>query len=268
VSPPGSRGPGPVLGTRTVGGAEASAAVLLAFVLVPLVGGPLQAAVPHLGLAATEVVCVLAPALAVVAFCGASPAGALGWRRLPVRALVGALLVALGAFYLAAAGVEGLQERLMPLPPELRAQMRGFIVPPSGPRPLVVDLVALALLPAVCEELLFRGLLLSALAPTSRGLALVATSLAFGAFHYSVYKFLPTAALGLILGLAALRAQSTLASVVVHGVNNAVVVLLVRAGRDDPPGAAEWWLPLSLLGAAAVAWLGLRLCDRKYAPGR
>jgi sodium transport system permease protein len=260
VRPAGSTRP------AAVGVPEAAAAGLAAFVLVPLVGGPLQAAMPHLGLAATEVVCVLCPALAVLLLTGAAPAEALGWRRLPPRALLGALLVALGGFYLAAAGVEGIQERLAPLPPALREQMRRFILPQSGPRPLAADLVALALLPALCEELLFRGLLLSSLLPTSRGLALLATSLAFGAFHYSVYKFLPTAALGLILGLVALRARSTRASVVVHALNNTLVVLLVRAGLDDPPGAVGPWLPLLLLGAAVLVWLGLRLCDPRYAP--
>src|SRR6185295_16223542 len=100
---------------------------------------------------------------------------------------------------------------------------------------LALDLTVLALVPAVCEEALFRGLLLRSLAQVWRGGALLITSLAFGAFHYSLYKFAPTALLGAMLGALALRSNALLPCVLAHTLNNVVVVLLVRAGLDDPP---------------------------------
>src|SRR5437870_3950123 len=83
--------------------------------------------------------------------------------------------------------------------------------------------VLLAFLPAICEETLFRGVMLRALLPAGRLPALLFTSLAFGAFHFSLYKLLPTATLGLLLGLLAVRSGSIIPSMLAHALNNTLV---------------------------------------------
>src|SRR6185295_2591256 len=118
------------------------------------------------------------------------------------RAIAGAVLAAAGGFYLVAGGLEALQERVAPLPPLLREELRQLLLPAGRLRPLAFDLLALAILPAICEELLFRGVMLRALLPVAGTVpALLYTSLAFGAFHFSPYKVLPTATLGFLLGV-------------------------------------------------------------------
>jgi membrane protease YdiL (CAAX protease family) len=88
------------------------------------------------------------------------------------------------------------------------------------------DLLALAIAPAVCEELLFRGALQSSIA--NRWLALVVPAVAFGAFHASPKKFLPAAALGLLLGAIRARAGSLWPAVAFHAANNTLVLVLAR----------------------------------------
>lgn len=232
-----------------------------AFLLLPFVGAKLQQSLGVWGVAATEMVCVLLPALVAVAWSRVSPKAALGLGLPPARVMLGAALAGAGAFYLVAGGVESLQERVAPMSNELRDQLRRFIVPAEGPRPLAVDLAVLALLPALCEEALFRGVLLRALAGVSGSAAVLITSLAFGAFHYSLYKFAPTALLGLVLGALALRSGSLWTSVIAHALNNSVVVVLVRSGHDDPPAPGGALAALPLLGAALALGLGLRLAS-------
>ena len=59
-------------------------------------------------------------------------------------------------------------------------------------RPLLVDLAAIALLPAICEEILFRGLLLrSSMRVMSTVSAVALNGLLFGAFHLSIYRLFP-----------------------------------------------------------------------------
>lgn len=230
-----------------------------AFVLLPLVGARLQGRFGMAGVALTELACVLLPALLAVAWSKASLRSALGLVLPSARQVAGALLVGLGGFYLVAGGVEAVQDRVAPMSNELREQLRRFIVPAEGPRPLVVDLTVLALLPALCEEALFRGVLLRSLASVSRGAAVLLTSLAFGAFHYSLYKFAPTALLGLMLGSLALRSGTLWLPILAHALNNTLVVLLVRAGHDDPPAPAGWVVALPLLLAGAALGIGLRI---------
>jgi membrane protease YdiL (CAAX protease family) len=121
--------------------------------------------------------------------------------------------------------------------------------------------VALALVPAACEEALFRGALLRALAPRFGGPAAVAlAALAFGCFHFSLYKLVPTTALALVLGALALASGSLWPAVLAHATNNALVVCLGRAGWLDPPGAGQ---PLPLAAAALGLVAGLALVRRR-----
>lgn len=245
------------------GPVESVIVLAVAFVLLPFVGAKLQLSLGVAGLAATELVCVLLPALVAVAWSGASPTSALGLRWPAPRVALGALLAGAGAFYLVAGGVEGLQERVAPMSNELRDQLRRFIVPDAGPRPLAVDVLVLAVLPALCEEALFRGVLLRALLGVSGGAAVLITSLAFGAFHFSLYKFAPTALLGLVLGALAVRSGSLWPPVIAHALNNTVVVLLVRAGQDDPPTPRGLWAAIPLCAAAAALGLGWLLASSR-----
>ncbi len=99
--------------------------------------------------------------------------------------------------------------------------------------PLPVKLFALALCPAICEELFFRGFLLrafrSAMNPAT---AVIATAALFGLFHVLVRdalmleRFPPTALLGLVLGWLAYRTGSLWPGVVLHVIHNTTVLLL------------------------------------------
>ena len=101
--------------------------------------------------------------------------------------------------------------------------------PDAFPRgPFAAEWLALALAPAFCEELLFRGALLSAI--RSRPLAILVAAVAFGAFHASPYKFAPAALLGLLLGVVRLRAGSLWAAVAFHAANNTLVLVLSQRG--------------------------------------
>jgi len=86
-----------------------------------------------------------------------------------------------------------------------------------------------------------------------------ATAALFGFYHASFYRVLPTAALGVLLGLARLRSGSIWPAVTIHAVNNALVVLLVRSGREEPP---EVTTPLGLAllaGSVAALIVGMLL---------
>lgn len=127
-----------------------------------------------------------------------------------------------------------------------------------------------ALTPAVCEEFLFRGLILRGLLRRfPPGLSILLVSLLFGIFHWNLDRLLPTATLGLLLGFAAWRSDSLWPPILLHGVNNGILVTLAISGQDQAFERLEGAGPVAALTGGGVAvLLGLYLLLRAPSPGR
>jgi ABC-2 type transport system permease protein/sodium transport system permease protein len=100
--------------------------------------------------------------------------------------------------------------------------------------PAAAILLAFAVVPAVCEELFFRGYLLAALRPRMNAWAAVGlSSLIFGVFHacvggvVQVEHVLGSTFLGLALGWVAWQSRSVLPGMLLHGLNNGIMLSIV-----------------------------------------
>ncbi|MDO4792654.1 MAG: ABC transporter permease subunit/CPBP intramembrane protease [Filifactor alocis] len=105
-------------------------------------------------------------------------------------------------------------------------------------RSLLSMILVVALAPAVCEEIFFRGYIFSAFRQKRRVfVAVIITSVFFGVFHMSLVKFFTTTILGISLNYALYRSDSIVTSSLMHFLNNttAVAALYVQRGK----GGAE-----------------------------
>jgi ABC-2 type transport system permease protein/sodium transport system permease protein len=100
--------------------------------------------------------------------------------------------------------------------------------------PLAFTLLTMALVPAFFEEWFFRGYLFPALhTKTTTATAIVVSALAFGLFHainpspLAPERVVSTTLVGLVLGWVRWRTGSVLPGMVLHGVNNALVLVPV-----------------------------------------
>jgi membrane protease YdiL (CAAX protease family) len=85
----------------------------------------------------------------------------------------------------------------------------------------------IAVLPAIGEEILFRGVIVTALAGTfSRRIAVVVSSMLFATIHLTPLSFIHLTALGLVLGMVRVRSRSVYPCMLLHGLYNGIVVLL------------------------------------------
>jgi len=111
---------------------------------------------------------------------------------------------------------------------------------------LGVALLVFALVPAITEEVAFRGYILSGLERTySRRTAIVLSALLFGFFHVLLSLFqqmFGATILGLVLGLMVVRTRSLWPGVVFHFVNNALGVLTLEAASHPTLATAAGWL--------------------------
>lgn len=120
-------------------------------------------------------------------------------------------------------------------------------------RPLWQSLVFFAIVPAFCEELLHRGLLLPTLvrllgAPGG----LLLSSLLFGLSHFNLARLLPTTLLGLLAAWLWLRTKSTLLCMVLHAAYNTSLLVAAHEGIEPAP---TWAFFALLITAAGAAWL-------------
>lgn len=181
----------------------------------------------------------------------------LGLRRAPTSGMVRALCAVPFAILLSSA-IGALQ----PAPPTSDPGGIEAIVADLRSYGVLIELLCLALIPGICEELLCRGTLLKGL---SRGTGIVGgvalSSFLFACLHLSPYRFLPQMTLGVVLALLALRYRSVIPCMVLHFGHNAGVLLLDRSGSADllvdlPPLAA---LGIGILGL----WLLIVMPSRR-----
>jgi hypothetical protein len=125
---------------------------------------------------------------------------------------------------------------------------------------LLVNLLMIAVIAAVGEELIFRGLLQRLMIDMVKNvhLAIVITALLFSAFHFQFFSFLPRFVLGLILGYMMFYGRSILYPMLAHFVNNAMgVVYYYFNSRGSADDMLEEIGTSSLIPVAAVVSLAL-----------
>jgi ABC-2 type transport system permease protein/sodium transport system permease protein len=96
--------------------------------------------------------------------------------------------------------------------------------------PLWLIITTMAVLPAVFEELCFRGFLFGALRTRLSGAwTVVASALVFGIFHEILFpgRLLPSTFLGLVLGWVRLRTGSILPGILLHALHNGLLLSII-----------------------------------------
>lgn len=137
--------------------------------------------------------------------------------------------------------------------------------------PLLWLLPLLAFLPAICEELAFRGFILSGLRHTGhKWVAIVLSSIFFGVTHGLLQQSLAACVLGVVIGYLAVQSGSLLPGILFHVTHNSLTLLAGRLTSEmlDRPGTWGWlisreagdelhyhWLPAVVGGLFALAIL-------------
>lgn len=99
---------------------------------------------------------------------------------------------------------------------------------------LLLNIVLTAVLPALVEEMIFRGYILGALRPHGDGLAIVLSAVLFGLFHGNVLQIPFALILGLVMGYLTVQTDSIWPAVLLHFTNNLMSVLLAFFGKCFP----------------------------------
>lgn len=105
-------------------------------------------------------------------------------------------------------------------------------IPMANTTELLLAVFAVAVLPGICEELLFRGVVLSAYEAGGTRRALMISTALFAVLHGSVQGLPVQLAIGLVLGLAVCFTGSLYTGMMIHTAYNAFILLINYVNRN------------------------------------
>jgi sodium transport system permease protein len=172
----------------------------------------------------------------------------------PVKPVVWlAILCAIPTASSVAVVVSRLTNIFIPVSEELIRSSSENLIPADMPHWQIFAF--LAILPAVCEEIAFRGLLLSGLRRRFGPVTLsIVVGAIFGLFHLTLFRLAPTAALGIVITAIAIMTGSIFPGMMLHMGNNAWG--LWAGLHDFDPESLGPWQHAALLAIFALSmWI-------------
>jgi len=170
------------------------------------------------------------------------------WSTLPAAAILALFLHPM------VMGLQQLVLNLYPVNESALARLEGML---QGTSNLWVLLGVMALAPAICEELAFRGFILSGFRHLGRKWqAIVLSSLFFGLSHAIFQQSLVAFFVGLVIGFIAVQTASIFPCMVYHVCHNSLALLVSRI--DVQWLGQNRWLGAALLdadGQVSYHWL-------------
>ncbi|WP_372369145.1 type II CAAX prenyl endopeptidase Rce1 family protein [Candidatus Uabimicrobium sp. HlEnr_7] len=163
-----------------------------------------------------------------------------------------------------ALATKSIQDRILPIHNEqlielLRSLLDGY--------PLWMMIVVFAVLPGICEELFFRGLLLSSFKKKMSPLAAVIwTALLFAIMHMDISRFSFTFIMGIFLGIVLLRTKNILVPIFIHILCNSTTLTLgyysERTSLGEYFNYITQYPTISVLCSLIVCGFTLHICFR------
>ena len=182
---------------------------------------------------------------------------------LPLSAAVPAVLLALMSVY-AASALTALWQALLGA---LGMPALGGAPVAESSRALTLSIVTMAALPAVCEELLFRGFALAAWETRGTRFALGVTAALFALLHGNVTGLPAYLLVGGVSAYLVVSLDSLYAGIVYHTVYNAACLVIPWLAANQPAGetapdaalmVSMLWQTLMVFGMMAMLLVSLR----------
>ena len=134
-------------------------------------------------------------------------------------------------------------------------------IPETGGE-LLISLLVIAVVAAVCEEVLFRGVLQSSFEKLGKAGMFLLVSLLFTAFHFSIEQFMGLFMLSLLITYMVYRTNSIFAGMLAHFTNNAAAMVISFFANKIPESILlesetaslefPMWIQIIILAAIVV----------------
>ncbi len=136
--------------------------------------------------------------------------------------------------------------------PDALTRVQEGLFAAGGAGELAFVVFVIAVTPAICEEVLFRGYVQRTLERTLGWKSILVAGVVFGLYHMQPLSLLFLSALGFLFGFFYFASKSLVPGMAAHFANNAMAVSWLYVSRVAP-GTSAWSGPAPIMIAAIVA---------------
>lgn len=230
----------------------------IGLVLLIYVGSYIQTKYGMIGLAMTQVMIISIPLL--LAYYIKSDMKNVFSLRIPsFKNIMGAVVLWMGTYFIVMI-ISNILLTIFPQTLETAEALNNFIF---GNSSFITTFLIVAVMPAICEEMFFRGFLLSAFrSRLSARNAIILSGLLFGFMHIYFIKIIPTAILGASFAYAVYKSKSIYVSMLMHLLNNGFAVVVSQLQTMIPASThvseVSFW-DIGILNIGVILVVGLLL---------
>jgi len=206
----------------------------LALVALYYLGGYMQAKDLFMGLIQTQFIIIALPVLFLLRILKQNPNEVLRLKAPRLKEIVLVPFIAIPAAIVVAI-LSQLINMFFPFPEKYIEMLSKLFTMDQS---ILKVFLVMAVLPGICEELLFRGFMMRFFEKYGARWAVIISALLFAAFHLDPFRFLPVLLLGFLLGYLTIRSGSIYNSMLSHALNNGLALFVTTFA------GAAWMKPL------------------------
>ena len=195
---------------------------LLAGILLLVVGTRVQRREFYSGLAITEYLLILLPAILYIKLGGYSFKKVLKLNSITIKQAIITILVVIFSYPVGAF----LNYIVIAISSKFVEVYPTGIPLPTNPHELFISFLLISLSAGICEEVMFRGMLMSSYERLGRNKAVLMSAILFGIFHFNVQNLLGPIFLGIVFGFIVHKTNSLFSSIIGHATNNSIALII------------------------------------------
>ncbi|GMO54627.1 MAG: type II CAAX endopeptidase family protein [Termitinemataceae bacterium] len=136
-----------------------------------------------------------------------------------------ATIIFMFGFFILSNEFDNMLNHFLPMPDILKNVFESMIVKQN----IIIAIVVVAIVPALFEEMYFRGLLLNGLSKNySQRKAIIITAIIFAIIHLNPWQSISAFVIGLFSAWICIKANSILLSIYIHLFNNSLALIFMR----------------------------------------
>ncbi|MCR5215278.1 MAG: ABC transporter permease subunit [Eubacterium sp.] len=198
--------------------------VCFVMIIYLYIGSMLQMKYQFLGVFLSQMLILIIPLIMAI-YTKRSLKQTYNLNKFSLKSLLGSFCLFIGAFL-----VENTFSTIMyRFFPEQYDTMNTGLTDILNNKSFILMLIVVAITPAICEELMFRGFIQSGFSTSYKpATTIILVALIFGVYHTSLVRLLPTAMLGACFAIINYYSGSIIPGMIMHCINNAIAVIAMK----------------------------------------